>query len=110
MRTGAYRLYTTGTGASIAGEELKRSEAGVQVRSAAYLQLDAASTKFVFTPLRYVEPEKPVWLNRNLILTDVEMSDMIRERYVLYQKQLDVDAAKRKLEEEASPDTESKPQ
>lgn len=93
------KVYITLTGAKIAGEQAEENETHFNVRGAAYLEMDAAHTKFNFHAIEFVSPEKPLGLRKTALLAEVGMPELIAERFKVYLKQLDLDAEKKELED-----------
>jgi len=93
-----YRVYITIAGSRIAGAENHRDDQFITIRGAAYMEMDPSQTRVNFHAIPMVEPEKPLPIRVQALLTDIPMAPMIEERFRLYLEQLDLEARKRQLD------------
>jgi len=96
------KILITLNGASIVVREISAKDGKRVVKGACYLDMHPSGTRFIFSPIKFFEPTEECKLHDTAFLGEQDMPPMVAERFKLYLKQLDIEAAELKKQLEAS--------
>lgn len=96
------KIFLTLTGNQIVAQELSAKSGKRVVKGASYLEMHPSGVRFNFTPIKFFEPSDEFTLYEGALLGEQKMPPMIAERFKLYLKQLEREAAELREQIEAT--------